>query len=235
MSAPSPGKVETSAPKPSKKRTLPFGHAEDTLTETASRTVVEQYLKQRPERLGALIRSLERKDRHKALKSLQHSDILGIKTGYEHGLAPSDSVAVINFHDSSADSDYAILKVSELDEDFAKVLEHWWNAWLDEYDTPDKRSGQIEHDGSAQLDTDYELDPLSDAIEAYVDELQNVYELGEEEGEDPEPFDSDGKMETLREDITEYLGGGSWVKLEPQEKRPAFMYTPKITIRYQSE
>jgi len=238
LSKPVPGKAQGANPVASdakKKRKLPdFGHEESTLTETTTRNVVEQYLKQRPERLGTLLGRLDRKDRVAALESIKQSEILKLNETYESLLAPTDRIAILNYHDSAVDMDYALLQVSELPDDVSGVLSHWFNDWIKDYNTAAKRSGHIEHDGSAQLETDSELDSLSDAIEAYAADLREAQE-NEEEEEEGEEFDMYQKMEELGDTLNQFFENAEWVKIEPQEKRSVFMFTPKITIRFESQ
>lgn len=240
---PTPGKAQGSTPVASapKKRKLPdFGHEESSLTESSSRAVVEQYLAQRPERLGAILKRMERHKREAAIKSLQVSDVLRTSTRYEHGIAPSDKIAIVSYHDSAADMDYAVLSASELPDEVVGVLTFWYNSWVDSFDTAAKRSGNIEHDGSAQLCTDDELDDLSDAIEAYVDDLADKQcSPGdiEEEYDDAyeEEFNHDEKSENIHENLKEFFVSASWVKIEPRETRALYTLSPKITIRYQCD
>lgn len=230
------------APKPKKKRVLPpsFNHEESSLAETSARSVVEQYLEQFPERLGSLLARMPKEKRKTAVLSVPEKEMLMRKESYSLKLEDHDVVAILGFHDSAADMDYALLKVGELPDELSGVLRLWMQTWNTDHNTADKRTNKIEHDGSATLDTDCDLDALSDAIESYVQDLQEQHESYEddgmiEEGDEPEEFNFDEKMESVHTDISEWLSSCSYVKQEPKDERRVFMRTPKITIRYQTD
>lgn len=233
-SAAVPGKADGAR----KRKMPPWPHEEDTLTEKSTRSVVEQYLKQRPERLGDLLRRLDPRQRTAAVASIRPTDILKMTVPYADAsrgntLNNDDTIAVLNFHDSSDDSDYAILRVGTINDEVRDVLDRWYRSWLRTYDTASKRSGKIEHDGSAQMCLDSDMDTLTDAIETVVEELREAAEAeAEGEEEDGDEYDSDAKFESLQEETRQFFEDCGWVKLEAGETRPLFMLAPKITIRY---
>lgn len=224
-----------------KRRVLPpsFNHEETSLAEQSARSVVEQYLAQFPERLGSLLARMPKEKRKTAVLSVPEKEMLMRSESYSLNLENHDVVAILGFHDSAADMDYALLKVGELPDELSGVLRLWMQTWNTDHNTADKRTNKIEHDGSATLDTDTDLDALSDAIESYVTNLQEEYENVDddmiEEGDEPEEFNFDEKMDSVHSEICEWLSSCSFVKQEPKEERRVFMRTPKITIRYNTD
>lgn len=232
--------AETSNPValPSKKqkRTLPFHKEEDSLEDKAARSVVEQYLEKYPERIGHLIARMELHKRSQVMQHIPSKEMLRPVAMYSYQLIPDDTIAILHFHDSAADMDYALLKVSELPDFMSSVLGYWLEDWTGSYNTADKRTNHVEHDGSATLALDAEIDELSDAIERHVVVLQETFEQeGEENEESEEEFDFDSKIEEVTDDIQQWLGGSEWVKVEPKESFRLFMRAPKLTIRFDSE
>lgn len=230
MSAP-PGKTIKK-----KERKLPdFGHREDSLEETSARGVVEQYLDKYPERLGNLLRRMKSKEkRAAAMQSIDSKDMVRPTQNYSFNLLPDDTVAFLIFHDSSADMDYALLRVSEIPDPLGSVLCHWLAKWMEKHDTAAKRVNKLEHDGSVKCEVDEEVSEFEDAIQQYVDdlELEHGDDKEEDEEEEDEEFNTDEKLDEVRDTIQQWLLGAEWVKKEEPEKFTSYMKGPKITVRF---
>jgi len=240
-----PGKAQGTNPvassRPAKKaRTLPAfpNDGETSLEEKSARAVTEQYLAHNPGLLGLILRRMDPSKRAQAVQSIPAKDVLRTTEPYGSTLLPNDTIAVLNFHDSAVDMDYALLKVKELPDCLVGVLSLWLTNWVHNHDTAEKRNGLVEHDGSPQLDTDEELDVLADFIETYVEDLRDSGEGGEDSGGDEDgddEFDTEAKIESIRDEIFQWLASAEWVKHEPAETMNTYIKAPKLTIRYQGD
>lgn len=224
------------APGSVKKRKMPWQTADETLVEKTSRSVLLQYLTQRPEHLGQLLRQLPQSERAKAYKSIHPSELVNNLTAtYKREIKNEDAIVILNYHDSAVDMDYARLAFSDLPDDFQEVLQAWYETWWNDNDTPQKRQNNIERDGSAILELGNECDELHDSIEKHVGYLQTDAEQGGEEDDDDDVFNYDEKVETVTEDIKQWISGCEWVKIEPTERRQVMTYNALITIRFQGD
>lgn len=242
---------------PKKQRKLPpsFNHEESSLQEMASRNVVEQYLTQRPERLMSILARLPKKTRNQAIDTIHMkyflrrtepytsstlTDPWGHDMNAKNRLFNHDIVALLGFHDSAADMDYALVRVDEMPENVGLVLSAWYNWWCEIHNTPDKRQNASEHDGSATLATDSELDALSDAIDTRVEEMAGEHEDGEgHEDDDDEDglggFDDDSARDTLHDEVSNWFSDMTIVKKEAKDRRNICMLAPKITVRFEQD
>jgi hypothetical protein len=166
-----------------------------------------------------------------AMQSIDSKDMVRPTQNYSFNLLPDDTVAFLIFHDSAADMDYALLRVSEIPDPLGSVLFHWLAKWMEKHDTAAKRVNKLEHDGSVKCEVDEEASEFEDAIQQYVDDLEMDHgEEGEEDEE--EQFDADEKLDEVRDIIQQWLLGAEWVKKEEPEKFTSYMKSPKITVRF---